>query len=189
MVQPGVIFIQRPPRLITSSFTSTWTPWCRYVLSVPARNLRPGFEVQTCKPGTNGFEAQTTKPAPMVLRMKPPNPRCWRVSDLRQAWRLCLPSLLDPPASAKCHDTIILHLDLIDAIFITHVHLRLLMSQMSATVASHLASRSLGPSLTCVLHRSRSVGMTRPPWPSPHRRPPPMSSTPTQHKPRDMSHT
>jgi hypothetical protein len=26
-------------------------------------------------------------------------------------------------------------------------------------------------------------------WPSPHRRPPPRSSTPAQHKPRDMSHT
>jgi hypothetical protein len=74
MVQPGVIFIRRPPRLLTGSFASTRTPWCHHVPSVPPRNLCPGFEAQTRKPVTDGFEAQTTKPAPMVLRTKPPNP-------------------------------------------------------------------------------------------------------------------
>jgi hypothetical protein len=34
--------------------------------------------------------------------------------------------------------------------------------QMSATVASHQASWSLGPSFTFVLHRSRSIGTVRP---------------------------
>jgi hypothetical protein len=127
-----------------------------------------------------------THPLLMVLRTKPPNPPCRRVSDLRQAWRLCLPSWLDPPASAKCHDAIVFHLDSIDVVFITHVHLRLLMSQMLAIAASHPASWSLSPSLMSVLHRSWSIGMARPPWPSPRRRPSPPSSTPAQHKSRDM---
>ena len=34
--------------------------------------------------------------------------------------------------------------------------------QVSATAASHPASWSLGPSLTSVLHRSQSIGTTRP---------------------------
>jgi hypothetical protein len=43
----------------------------------------------------------------------------------------------------------------------SHVHLHLLMSQMLATAASHLASWSLSPSLMSAIHYSRSIGTTR----------------------------
>ena len=51
--------------------------------------------------------------------------------------------------------------DLIDAVFIIHILLHSSMSQMSATAAGHLASWSLGPSLTSAIQCSRSIGTTR----------------------------
>jgi hypothetical protein len=147
-----------------------------FLLRTSARVLRP-------KP---------VNPPPMVvLRPKPPNPlassilptrplpldTCHRhprpvgtPSPLSLAWPIRPPSWLGQHRHS-------------------HVFLHLSMSQVLATAASHPASGSLGPSLTSVLYRSRSVSTARPPWPSPRHRPLHLSSTPAQHKPKDMSHT
>jgi hypothetical protein len=121
--------IQRPPRLLIGSFALTRTPRCHHVSSVTPRNLHPGFEAQTRKPTTDGFEAQTTKPLAssvfhtrplsMVLRTKPSNPRCRRVSDLPPSM-MHSPSSLTRPTGLRqvprCHR---LHVDLANAVFIT----------------------------------------------------------------------
>ena len=59
--------------------------------------------------------------------------------------------------------------------------------QISTIAANHPASWSLGPSPASVLHRSRSIAT------DPHdlhlrHQPPPPSSTPAHHKPRDILH-
>jgi hypothetical protein len=196
MVQPGVIFIRWPPCLFISSFASMRTPRCRHVLSVSHRNLHPGFEAQTRKPVTDGFEAQTTKllassvlhtrPSPMVLRTKPPNPRCRRVSDLPPSMTPSPSSLTRPTSLRQVPRRHHLHLELVDAIFFTMYTCTRRCPKLSATVASHLASLSLGPSLTSALHHSWSVDKARPPWPSPRRRLPPPCSTSAHYKSRDM---
>jgi hypothetical protein len=97
------------------------------------------------------------------LRPKPPNPLVssvlhTRPPPLNTCHRhprpagtpspLSLARLACPPSSLgqHCH---------------SHVFLHLSMSQVSATAAGHLAFWSLGPSLTSVLHRSRSIGTAR----------------------------
>jgi hypothetical protein len=164
MVQPGVIFIRRPPRLLTGSFASTRTPWCRHVLSVPPRNLRPSFEAQTRKPAIDGFEAQTTKPLassvlhtrlpPMVLRTKPPNPRCRRVSDLPPSMTHLPSSLTRPTSLCQVPQRHRLHLDLADIVFITmYTYTR----RCPKCQPSRLVTRPLGP----------SVQVSRPPFTTP----------------------
>jgi hypothetical protein len=164
MVQSGVIFIRRPPRLLTGSFASTRTPRCRHVPSIPPRNLRPSFEAQTRKPATDGFEAQTTKPLmssvlhtrpmSMVLRTKPPNPRCRRVSDLPPSMTP-LPSSLTRPTGLRqvprCHR---LHLDLVNAVFIT---MYTCTRRCPKCQPPWLVTRPLGP----------SVQASRPPFTTP----------------------
>ena len=141
MVQPGVIFIRQPPHLLISSFASTRTPRCRHVPSIPPRNLRPGFEAQTRKPSAGSVLHTRSRPSDACHhRPRPVGP----------------PS---PPEPRSTHASAVLTRSTPSL----HVFLHLLMFQVSATAASRPASRSLGPSLTSVLHRSRSVGTARPP--------------------------
>jgi hypothetical protein len=77
----------------------------------------------------------------MVLRPKPSNCSASSVLHTR------------PPPSDTCH----LHGQHGNS----HVFSRLSISQVSASAASHPTSWSLGPSLTFVLHRSRSIGTAR----------------------------
>jgi hypothetical protein len=126
----------------------------------------------------------------MVLRPKPPNPLTssvlhTRLPPLDTCHRRPRPAvrqvLLSPARLAHPPYWLGQH-------GYSHVHLRSSMSQMSATVAGHPASWSLGqasrPSFTAPGPSARYV----PTWPSPGRQPPPPSSTTAHHKARDMSH-
>jgi hypothetical protein len=135
MVQPGLIFIRRPPRLLISSFASTQTPRCRHVPSVPPRNLRSGFETQTRKPVTDGFEVQTTKPRSRVAYSI-------RVPRLDRCHRRPRPiSMPSPPEPRSTRTSTVL----------TRSTLSLLC----------LLRTCRCPSLTSVLHRSRSIDTAR----------------------------
>ena len=108
---------------------------------VPPRKLRPDFEAQTRKPSAGS----------VLHTRSPPSDACHRRP--RPAGP---PS---PPEPRSTHASAVLTRSTPSL----HVFLHLLMFQVSATAASRPTSRSLGPSLTSVLHRSRSVGTARPP--------------------------
>jgi hypothetical protein len=162
-------------------------------IALPRRELP---DAATCHPfllgtSTRVLRPKPVNPPPMVLRPKPPNSLASSVlrtrppsldtchlrpqpTDTPSPLSLARPARPPSWLDQHCHSYVFLHLS---------------MSQVSAIAASHPASGSLGPSLRSVLHRSRSVGTARPPWPSPRRRPPHPSSTPAQYKSKDMSHT
>ena len=119
------------------------------LLGTSARVLRP----KPVNRPSDGFEVQTIKPsASSVLHTRPPpSDACHRRP--RPAGP---PS---PPEPRSTHASAVLTRSTPSL----HVFLHLSMSQVSATAASHPASGSLGPSLTSVLHRSRSVDTARPP--------------------------
>jgi hypothetical protein len=161
-----------------------------------ASSRRELHDAATCCPFLLGTSARVLRLKPvnpplMVLRPKPPNSFTSSVLRTRPPpLDTChrhprpagTPSPLSVARPARPPSWLGQHRH-------SYAFLHLSMSQVSATAASHPASRSLGPSLTSILHRSRSVGTARPPWPSSRRRPPSPSSTPAQHKPRDMSYT
>jgi hypothetical protein len=82
MVQPGVIFIGRPPRLLISSFASTRTPrccpCCPFLLGTSAWVLR----------------SKPVNQPPMVLRPKSPNPFATSVLHMHTPSDTC-PAILD----------------------------------------------------------------------------------------------
>jgi hypothetical protein len=153
-------------------------------------------DAATCRPFVLETSARVLRPKPvnppsMVLRPKPPNPL---MSSVLHTCPPPLDTCHRRPRPAGTPSPLSLAWPTRPSSWLgqhrhSHVFLHLSMPQVSATVASHPVSGSLGLSLMSVLHRSQSIGMARPPWPSPRRRPPHLSSTPTQHKPKDMSHT
>jgi hypothetical protein len=147
MVQSKVIFIWRPLRPSWDSFASMRTPRCRHMSSVRPQNLRPSFEAQTRK-----------LVHPMFLRPKPPN-------RSRVAYSIRIPRnsthvtvVLDRPGTksswaplnsqVRCLTrstwSLPCALALVDVLDVSH-H------------GWSPASWSLSPSLTSVLHRSRSI--------------------------------
>jgi hypothetical protein len=153
-------------------------------------------DVDTCRLVLLGTSARVLRPKPvnlpsMVLRPKPPNPLASSVLYT------C------PPPLEMCHH---------------HPRLagrQVLWAPLNLYVLRLDSVNTVTPMYTCACRCPRSqpprlvtrppcpsVQASRPPfttlgpsarhvstWPSPHRQPPPPSSTPTQHKPRDMSHT
>ena len=124
---------------------------------------------QRAAPFLLGTSAQVLRPKPknrppMVLHPKPPNPLASSVLHTR-------PPLLDtchrrprPPGRqviqslrSTCTSAVLTW----STRSLLHVHLCLSMSPGVTTVAGPLALRSLSPSLTSALHRSRSIGTTR----------------------------
>jgi hypothetical protein len=142
MVQPEIVFIRRPPRLSWDRFASTRTPRCRHMSSVPPRNLRTGFEVQIVlrlNPPNRPRVAYSIRVPRNSMRVTTVLDRLATKSSRASARRACLPSWLGQ-----------------------HGHS---LVQMSATMAGHPPYQFLDPSLTSVLHRSRSIDMARPYFP------------------------
>jgi hypothetical protein len=134
-------------------------------IASPRRELP---DAATCHPFLLGTSARVLRPKPvnsppMVLRPKPPNPLTssilhMRPSPLDTCHRRPRPAgrqVLRAPARLACPPS------WLGQHGHSHVHLRLSMSQMSATMAGLPASWSLGPSLTSVLHHSRSISTAR----------------------------
>jgi hypothetical protein len=129
-----------------------------------------GFEAQASKPSSNGFDTQSTPSRlSLVLTNKPVNPhaclvRCERDSSMSTCVRppprlmplrsflTWLTSSLAPHvgaclASTKCHDAIVLLLDLVDAVSITHVLLLFMCPVPSQPYLVYPSSWPLSPSL------------------------------------------
>jgi hypothetical protein len=129
-----------------------------------------GFEAQASKPSSNGFDTQSTPSRlSLVLTNKPVNPhaclvRCERDSSMSTCVRppprlmplrsflTWLTSSLAPHvgaclASTKCHDAIVLLLDLVDAVSITHVLLLFTCPVPSQPYLVYPSSWPLSPSL------------------------------------------
>jgi hypothetical protein len=159
------LLIRRPLRLLTGSFAATRTSWCRHVSSIHIGTSAQVLRRKSRKPAIDGFEA------------KPPNRRRWFWGQTTKPPRHAKSSRL---ARSTCMSAVLTWLTRS-----RDVHLHLSMSQVSATRLVTWRFQSLSLSLTSALHCPRSVGMARPTWPSPHRRPPSPSSTPAHHKPSD----
>jgi hypothetical protein len=164
---------------------------CTYLLRLDATSVIPP-RVALFLLGTSArvLRPKPINRPPMVLRPKPSN-RPWVAYSIRIPRRsTCVTAVLYWPTAKSSWAPLDSHVRRLDSVnTVTPMYTcACRCPQMSATAASHLASWSLGLSLTSVLHRSWSIGTARLPWPSPRRRPPPPSSTPAHHKPRDMSH-
>jgi hypothetical protein len=142
-------------------------------------------------PGFSGPNLETVHP--VVLRLNPPN-RPWVVYTIRIPRNsTCVTAVLDRLSTKSSRASA--RLARLPSWLSQHGHSSMYICacrcpQVSATVASHPVSWSLGPSLTSVLHRSGSINTARhvPTWPLPHHRPSSPSSTHAHHKPRDMLH-
>jgi hypothetical protein len=116
---------------------------------VPPRNLRPSFEAKPAKPSPGGFEAQPTKPPQVAYSIHVPH-HSTRVT-----------AILNRPAAKSFRAPLDRRLHSVNMVTPMYTCVCRCL-QMSATAAGHLASWSLGPSLTSVFHRSWSIGTARP---------------------------
>jgi hypothetical protein len=128
------------------------------LVASPRRELP---DAATCHPFLLGTSARVLRPKhvnlpPMLLRPKPPNPLASSVFHTHP-----LPRRVSPPSLTCQHaksswaslNPHVHHLDAVNTITpMSSSHLS--MSQVSATAASHSASRSLGLGLTSILRHS-----------------------------------
>jgi hypothetical protein len=147
---------------------------------VSPQNLHSRFKAKTRNSSTDGFEAQTIKPpTSSVLHTRSPQ---LDVCHLRPR----------PPGHqvfeslrSTCTSTVLTR----STQSLLHVHLCLLMSPKCQP--PRLITWPPGPSVQASRPSFTATGPSAwhvPTWPSAHHRPPPPSSTPTHHKPRDMLH-
>jgi hypothetical protein len=179
MVQPEVVFIRRPLRSSWDSFTTTWTPRCSHVPSVPPQNLYPDFEAKTAKPSPSGFEAQSTKPPRVAYSIRVP----------RHSTRVT--AVLDRPVAKSSEPPLNSHVRHLDSVNTVTPPCTLALVDVPKCQPPQLVTWPPGPSVQALCPSFTAPGPSAwhvPTWPSPRRRPPSPSSTPAHHKSRDMLH-